>query len=320
VAGENAVGANAARRDASAAVVGASRAWLLLVLVVVIWGANWPVMRVGVTLIPPLWLVLARLVLGLASLVVPLVLTGQLALPPRHDLPVVFSLGLLQMALFLILITVGVQYVAAGRSALLAYTHPLWVAPGSVLLLGERLGPAKLLGLALGLAGLLFLFNPVAFPWADPRAVLGNALLMAAALMWGLGLLHARRHRWVASPLALAPWQMLVAIPPVLASALLFESGPRVRWSPELIAILAYNGPIATAFCFWAAITVSRALPALTTSIGFLGVPMVGIALSTALLGEPFTWSLAGGLALILCGQGLVNLADLRRRRITLEQ
>lgn len=298
-----------------APVVGLGRAYLLLAAIVLLWGANWPVMKVGVTLIPPLWFAFARILLGGLSFAVVLAAMGRLRLPPRRDLPIVVSLGLLQIGIFLILITVAVQFVPAGRSALLAYTHPLWVAPGAVLLLGERLGPKRLAGLGFGLVGLLALFNPLDFPWGDRGAVLGNGILLLAAFLWGLGLLHARRHRWVESPLALAPWSMLVAAPPVLLLALLFERPSEINWSPELAAILIYNGPIATAFCYWASITVMRALPALTTSIGFLGVPVMGLLLSMLWLGEPMSWSLASGLVGILLGLALVNLADLRGAR-----
>ena len=298
-----------------AGTVSVGRACLLLAAIILLWGANWPIMKVGVTLIPPLWFAFLRILLGGISIAMLVAAMGRLKLPPRHDLPVVFSLGLLQMGLFLLLITVAVRFVPAGRSALLAYTHPLWVAPGAVLFLGERLGAAKLLGLALGLSGLLALFNPLGFPWSDPEAVLGNGLLMLGALFWGIAILHARRHRWVESPLALAPWQMLVAAPPVLLVALLLEGPAEIRWSPEVAAILLYNGPIATAFCYWASVTVTRALPALTTSIGFLGVPVMGVVLSILFLGERLTWSLASGLVCILGGLALVNLADLRRAR-----
>lgn len=296
-----------------AGIVSVGRAYLLLSAIILLWGANWPIMKVGVTLMPPLWFAFLRVLLGGISFAILAAAIGRLKPPPRHDLPIVFSLGLLQMGLFLLLITVAVQFVPAGRSALLAYTHPLWVAPGAVLLLGERLGPAKLGGLALGLLGLLALFSPLGFPWRDPQAVLGNLLLMLAALLWGIGLLHARRHRWVESPLALAPWQMLVAAPLVFVVALLLEGPAEIRWSPEVVAILLYNGPIATAFCYWASVTVTRALPALTTSIGFLGVPVMGVLLSILFLGESLTWSLVGGMVCILGGLALVNLADLRR-------
>ena len=83
----------------------------------------------------------------------------------------------------------------------------------------------------------------------------------------------------------------------------------------ELAAILLYNGPVATAFGYWASVTVTRALPALTTSIGLLAVPVMGLLSSMISLGEPLTWSLTVGLVGIVLGLALVNMADLHAAR-----
>ncbi|MEX0758063.1 MAG: EamA family transporter, partial [Tistlia sp.] len=58
-----------------------------------------------------------------------------------------------------------------------------------------------------------------------------------------------------------------------------------------------------------------RDLPSITTSLGFLGVPLFGVLVSTLWLGEPLSASLLLGLAAILGGLALVNLADQRRAR-----
>src|SRR3546814_12856468 len=113
--------------------------------------------------------------------------------------------------------------VGAGRSAVLAYTTPLWVTPAAIVLLGERPTAFKLLGLALGFAGVAVLFNPLGFDWADPQVLLGNGMLLAAALAWSVAILHIRAHTWDSSPLQLAPWQMLLAVPPLAILSWLTE-------------------------------------------------------------------------------------------------
>ena len=290
------------------------RAGLLLFGLVVLWGANWPIMKIGLGYIPPFWFAMARLLLGAFTLFALLAVLGRLRLPPKADLPVVFSVGLLQMAGFLALVNLALLTVGAGRSAVLAYTTPLWVAPAAILFLGERMTPLKAVGLLLGLTGLAILFNPLAFPWDDRAQLLGNGALLVAALLWSGAILHIRQHRWRASPLELAPWQMLLAALLMGAVAAATEDLAWLEWSWQLGAVLAYNGPLASAFCFWAAIMVSRDLPAITTSLGFLAVPLCGVLASTVWLGEPLTVSLLGGLAAILGGLALVNLADLRSR------
>src|SRR5690606_18730247 len=77
---------------------------LLLVAVVVLWGVNWPVMKLGVAALPPVWFAPARMVLGAASLFLLLAWLGRVKLPTRRDLPVVLSVGALQMGAFLALV------------------------------------------------------------------------------------------------------------------------------------------------------------------------------------------------------------------------
>lgn len=288
---------------------------LLLLGVVILWGANWPIMKVGLQSMPPVWFATARMVLGAASLFALLALFGRLKLPTRRDLPVVFTVGALQMAGFLVLVNFGLQHVEAGRSAVLAYTTPLWVTPAAILLLGESLNGRKLLGLGLGLCGVAILFNPLGFDWGSRDALAGNAFLLAAALSWSVAILHVRAHSWDSSPLQLAPWQMIMTTPPLVALSWFTEDWSTVRWSGDLAVILAFNGPLATAFCFWAVVSVTRTLPAITTSLSLLAVPVAGVIAAAIFLAEALTPTLIGGLLLIIAGMVLVNLSDMQKGR-----
>jgi len=144
---------------------------------------------------------------------------------------VVPEFTLLQLVGFLALVNIGLLYVDAGRSAILAYTTPLWVTPGAVLLLGERLTGQKALGLVLGLGGVAVLFNPMGFDWSDPDVVKGNAILMAGAALSAGGILHVRAHRWESTPLQLALWQMLLGGAILLLLAWHAEDVSTIRWS-----------------------------------------------------------------------------------------
>ncbi len=290
------------------------RAVVLLALLVMIWGANWPIMKMGLSHLQPFWFASFRLALGMASLSLILLPMGRLRLPPRADWPVIASLGLFNMGLFLALTNIALLVVPAGRSAILAYTTPLWVAPGAALFLGERLTRGRGAGLCLGLGGIVVLFNPVGFDWGNRSALLGNGLLLLAALSWAAAILHVRGHVWRSSPLELAPWQMLVGLVPMTVLAAVVEGAPRPDGSFELIWVLAYNGTLATAFAFWAAVTVNRLLPALTVSLSFLCVPAGGLVFSSLMLGEGLSLTNMGGLALIVAGVAVVAVVGARER------
>jgi drug/metabolite transporter (DMT)-like permease len=289
----------------------------LLATIVVMWGLHWPLMKVALVSITPLWFSVARIGLGAAALFAWLAATGRLIVPTRHDWSIVIGVGLMQMALqtSVSAVSIALLQVPAGRSAVLAYTVPLWVAPGAALFLRERLTRVKLAGLALGLLGIVVLFNPLDFDWSHREAVIGNGVMMLAAVGWAGVILQIRGHRFANSPLQLAPWQLLVALAAVLPFALLFESHATISWSPRLALILAYSGFVATALAFTASLTVTRALPAITTSLGLIGVPVAGVAASTAFLGEPLPPSLVLALLLVIAGLVLITLADSREGR-----
>jgi drug/metabolite transporter (DMT)-like permease len=279
----------------------------ILVLVIVFWGFNWPLLKTALGSIGPLTLASVRLLLGAAVLFVFLIGRRSLGTPTRRDLPIVLSVGILQMGVFIACINLGLQYVEAGRSSILAYTTPLWVLPGAALFLREPVGRTHLLGFLLGIAGVVVLFSPMSFDWTDRSVVVGNALLLLAAFAWAAQIVHVRGHDWDSTPLQLAPWQMLVGFACIAPLALMFERDVPIDATPVLIAIVIYNGVIATAFGMWAVVTVNRALPAATTSIVLLGVPVSGLIFSFLLLGEPLSGPKLVGLSLILAGVGVVS-------------
>jgi drug/metabolite transporter (DMT)-like permease len=302
-------------RRGNSAPVSPATASILLGLIILFWGVNWPVMKIGLAYVGPLTFAATRLGLAAVILFALLAATGRLTRPTRRDWPIVLTVGTLQMAAFLGLVTVGLQHVDAGRSAILAYTTPLWVVPGAALFLGEQLRGRRLAGFVLGMGGVAVLFNPFGFDWSAPQVVLGNGLLMLAAVAWAVQIVQIRGHDWDSPPLVLAPWQLTIGALLLAPLAVALEGGAPVRWTWTLGAVLAFNGIAATAFCYVAVITVNRALPAVTTSLALLAVPAAGLAFSAALLGEPVGPTKAAGLGLIVAGLALVVAADRAAQR-----
>lgn len=285
-----------------------ARALGLLLLSAVLFGTTWPIQKIGLRDASPIWLAAGRAWLSAGAAFALLLALGQLRRPTRHDLPIVLSIALFQLAAFFALSNIGLRYVPAGRSAVLAYTTTLWVLPFGVLVLRERLGWLRGLGALAGLAGVAVLFNPLSMDWRDRALLIGNGCLLLAALSWALALLHTRCHVWRLSPLQLLPWQMALAGLLLSALAGLADPAGWIHATPSLVLSLGWLGLIAGPIGSWAAVTATRALPTLISSLGFLGVPLVGILLSTLWLGEPLTASLLGGSGLILLGLALVSL------------
>ncbi|MDB5632594.1 MAG: protein of unknown function transrane [Tardiphaga sp.] len=275
---------------------------LLFAVVVVMWGLNWVVTKTLVQSVSPLWATAIRSAIATVTLFVVLLARGQFIVPRRGDIPVVLTIAILHMAAFSVLVAFGLQFVAVGRSIVLGYTTPRWVAPAAWLLLREPVTGPRLAGIALGLAGLAIMFNPLAFDWTDGNALIGNGLLLLAALCWAANIVYVRGHRWISTPFQLVFWQALLATGILSALALAIDGVPHVAWTPTLASAFLYAGIGGTALAHWAMVTINRSLPAVVTSLGLLATPVVGVAASAIFLGEPISPSLILAMAMILGG------------------
>jgi drug/metabolite transporter (DMT)-like permease len=286
------------------------RGLVFLAAVVLAWGLTWPVNKVILESLSPLWAVALRTVIGcLASFAIAFA-AGRLVLPPRADLPVLLGIALLHMVGFGILGIVGLGLIPTGHAAVLAYTTPLWVTPGASLFLGERLTARKTAGVIVGLAGLVVLFNPTALDWSRREAVLGSLAMLGAAFLWAASIVQIRGHRWSATPFALVPWETLVASLVLVPVACAFAGPPPTEWNVRVAGLLLYAAVPGTALAYWATAVASRDLPAVTTSLGLLATPVVSMVVAAAWLGEPLTLSLVVAMLLILGGVALGATGD----------
>ena len=257
---------------------------LALVIVIVAWGLTWPVNKVVLATLSPLWAVTLRSAIATVALFALTAWRGRVTLPPAARPP-----G-------------AAEHHAAphGRASICsragawAWCPPAapWCSPTP-----RRSGSRRArrsscaspsprgarVGVLIGLAGLVTLFNPLALDWSDRDVVLGNLAILAGALLWALSILHIRAHRWVSTPFALIPWETLLATALLVPFALATTAPAPARWTPSFVTLLLYLGIVGTAIAYWATATASRHLPAVTTSLGLLATPVVSVITATAL-------------------------------------
>lgn len=279
----------------------------LLVVLVLIWAISWPVVKIGVAGLPPLWYACFRCLIAALCLFAFVGARGALAVPPRSDWPLVAVSAALQLAAYPALTGAALTVLPAGRASVLAYSTPLWVLPLGSWWLQERMTPSGLVGVSLGVAGALAIAYP-SLHAAGSHELLAYALLVGAAGVWSVSIVFVRAHRFTATPLALAPWQMLIATSLLLPVALLIEGAPP-SIAPGVAASLAYVGPVATAFAYWAVVELGRRFRATTMSMALLAVPGLGILISAMTIGEAVGPSLIAGVLLIGTGIQLTTLA-----------
>lgn len=248
-----------------------------------------------------MWLSTLRLV-GATVVVVGVSLTrGRLARPHRQDAPLLFSVGLGRLAFVMVLVFFALAFVPPGRASVLVWTASLWTVPMAAVFLSERMTARRWFGVLVGVVGIVVLMEP----WQtrpDSRALLGYGLLLVAAIANAATSVHIRAHEWASSPLALLPWQLLAATVPVTIITFLLEGPLEVDWTPRLVAIVLYQGALASGVAMWAQLTVLQHLPAVTTNLTLMLVPVVGVVSSVLVVDERFTVPLAIGAVMIAVG------------------
>jgi drug/metabolite transporter (DMT)-like permease len=286
--------------------------YLLGAATVVVLGTNWPIMARGVTVMPAEWL--AALRLGGAAVLVAAIMAARYGIrrPRRHDLPILFSVGAIRLAIVTTSVFAALRFVPPGRSSILVYASTLWAAPIAAVVLHERLTALRVVGLALGCTGLVLLLEPWSLDWSDGRTVSGFGLLLFASIMSAATTVHVRAHSWRGTPLELMPWQLGVAALPITLLAFALHGLPHVDWTLSTVGIVAYQIALASAFAVWGAITLMRSVPAISANLILMAVPVVGLLTSIVFADESATTAVALSLALVLGGVGLGLLSDRR--------
>ena len=284
-------------------------AWL--VLMVLLWGLSWPATKLALNVVPPLWLAALRFGSAALCLFVLSLVRGTFRLPTRADWPIVASIGLLQMMTFTGLGMIAMTYVDTSRAVLLAYTTPLWGVAASWLLFKDTPTRLQLLALVVGLAGIAIVCSPWEMNWSAPGALMGAVFLIIGAISWSLVILHIKRHKWTASPVDLAPWQMLLATVPLAGFAYALEGSPTaISVDSNLLELLFFIGPVATSACFVISAEYGRRISTFGMSNFTLGVPLIGIVASVVLLGNQLSFLFMIGLGLVLAAMLLAAAAN----------
>ena len=281
---------------------GSARA--LVAAIGVLWGLNWPAVRIILEDLPP-WTTRA---VGLGCGALALFLLAhfggrRLAVPGGQRLHLVIA-GLLNIAGFNILLAFAQLATATSRAVIVTFTMPLWAALLARLVLGERLDVARRLALALGAAGIVILLLPLAI-----RGGLSIGLLYAlgGGFSWAAGTVYLKTGQIGLDPLALAAWQLAVGAAAAGLGALVFEgwSGLRPLHDAAVLA-LVYHILFAQALAYAVWFSVIARLPAATAALGTLVIPVVGVGSSALILGERPTPADLAGFALILAAAALV--------------
>ncbi|TDH61001.1 DMT family transporter [Dankookia rubra] len=277
---------------------------LLLAAAVLLFGASWPAVKVAIlgTGATSIWLTASRSGLAALALMLLLLSAGRLSRPARPDLPALLAIGVLQLTVFFLLCSYAVRFVPAGHTAILSNAAIIWVVPLAALL-RQREPPARWIAAALTLAGVAIIIDPWSISAANGAAAWGHALLLAAALAWACTILVTKAWPPRLHVILLLPWAFALSAALLVGLAILLE--PDGGIPPAAWPLAAFNGLVVAPFGTGCIIELSRRLTPTAAAISFMIIPVVGVLISTVMLGEAIDAALLCGGALILGGAAL---------------
>ncbi len=267
------------------------------VLVSLLWGYQFVVIKVGLAQFSPLFF------LGLRFIAIALLLVPFVARSTRKQL-----LPILAISFFLSALNFGLFYVGLGTGAATSAAIAYQLATPFIVLLswpllGERPSMKVLVGVFLAFAGVVFSAGGMT------SNLLPAALVGASAFAYALGNVFAKRYGPF-DPLMLLAWMSIFTVPQILAASWVLEHGQFASliaadmhgWLALLYTVLI-GGIAGFGLWFW---LIARSSMVSVAPFGLL-MPVFATLSSAIFLGERLTLRLVGGGIVALAGVALTQ-------------
>jgi drug/metabolite transporter (DMT)-like permease len=262
--------------------------WALVGLTLM-WGVNWPMMKLSLQELTPLYFRASTMFLGAAWLFVYVQRHGERMWPQGREWLTIAWLGLPNVLGWHTLSIFGVQELASGRAAIIGFTMPIFTVLLGAAFFGERITPrVRLAVVAAGIAIGLLLWHELQSLSGRPA---GIAWMLGAAACWGLGTLTFKRAHFQLSAMAVTVWMLLLGSAVLWVLAIAIEPVPAPqRFSVPMWLALAYGVLInyGVAQLIW--FGLARHLPPATSAMSVMAIPLVGTLSATFIVGEIPHW------------------------------
>lgn len=285
------------------------RAFFALLLLAILWGYNWVVMKHALQDAGAFQFGALRTNLGALCLLALLLLLRK-PMRPR-EIPTLVILGLLQTCGFTGLIIWALVEGGAGKTAVLTYTMPFWVMVLAWPMLGEKIRDTQWLAVLFSLLGLLFILDPMHLG----TDLFSMVLAILAGMSWALAVILAKKLHQRAPDLdllSLTAWQMLFGSIPLMVAAFLVPAPP-VNWTLNFTGAVIYNAVLCNALAWLLWLYALQRLPAGIASMTSMLAPVIGVLAAWWQLGEEPAGQEIAGMALIGLSLVVISVRAMRK-------
>lgn len=268
---------------------------LSLILMALIWGVNFSVVKYGTELVQPLAYNGLRVMLA-ALLLVAIVFVGRMELPSRRDMLVLVALGVLGNAVYQFFFVLGVSRTRASDAALVIAATPAFIAIIGRIRGTERTSGRGVIGILLSIAGIGLVVLGTAADAGGQSSLLGDALVLCGSLCWAIYTVLLRPYTTRVGGIQLSMLTMvggavplfLVALPNVVAAD--WSHLPALGW-----AAILYSGVGALVIAYYLWYRGVRILGPTRTAMYSNLQPVIAVLVAWGMLGEtPTVWQIVG--------------------------
>ena len=285
-------------------------AYVALLVLTVLWGSNWLVMKLALMRADPIVYNIERTLVAVATLFA-LLLWQRRRFWPQSWTAVIVA-GFFQTTINSGSTAMALAEGGAGRTSVLVFTMPFWTILLAWPVLNERLRGAQWLAVGLAFAGLTLVVEP----WNWEGALRPKLWAVLSGFGWAAGTIATKYYQREKNldPFNFIAWQLAVGILPILPIPL-FMTLPPTDWSFTYALQLFHTGAVSTGMGFVLWIAVLRWLPAGTASLNMLAVPVIALTSSMLVFGERLTAVEWSGIACLGAGLAIISLRAWRASR-----
>jgi drug/metabolite transporter (DMT)-like permease len=286
--------------------------FLIILLLTILWGLNYPAVKVSNTGLSPVFTTFLRSVIATFFGVIYCLVVKQ----PLFHRGILLFHGAMVGILFgieFVFLYFGLFYTSASRAAIFIYLSPFVVAIGAHLFLKERLNGLKIAGLILAFLGIFLVFKgkPAAY---NKLMLVGDLCEIIAAIFWGATTIYIKKYlAQKVHPINTFLYQLAFSIPIIFIGALLLEDTWVKEFTMPVISSLFYQSVIVAFASYLAWFKLIHIYPVATLSVFTFLTPIFGVLSGVIFMKDQLTAGLLLGLIVVCIGIYLTNYQKRQR-------
>lgn len=276
---------------------------IYIALLVLIWGASWPIYKVSVPYITPLFFAGIR-AFGGGLLLTIIIWKIRDQLNFKKNWFVYMGAAIFNTVLYLSLQTIGLNYLPGGMFSILVYFQPVLLGLLAWLILKEPMTVQKLFGLLLGFVGIAVVSIDGI---SSSFQIIGIVLALLTAFFWAFGIVFVKKYADHVNSYWVVAMQLMIGGAILLIWSFSTENLSTIVWNRYVISSILFGITLGLTFAYLIYYKLIREGEASKVGAATFLVPIVAVLISVIFLGETLTATMVCGILLVLISIRIVN-------------